>query len=179
MERVVDMMDTIRALTGAHGPSGFESAAAEQAARLREKIRALSYNGSFFTDRMLRKDGKLIPGGEITETCQYYAFFTKTATPETYPQLWDTILYSFGPERQDKGLYPEIYPSNAFIGNYLRLDLLSQYGKEEQLLKESVGYFKFMAERTGTLWEKISDDASMNHGFASHAAVWLDKICNK
>ncbi len=156
-----------------------DKAAAEQAARLREKIRALSYNGSFFTDRMLRKDGKLIPGGEITETCQYYAFFTKTATPETYPQLWDTILYSFGPERQDKGLYPEIYPSNAFIGNYLRLDLLSQYGKEEQLLKESVGYFKFMAERTGTLWEKISDDASMNHGFASHAAVWLDKICNK
>lgn len=34
MERVVDMMDTIRALTGAHGPSGFESAAAEQAAEL-------------------------------------------------------------------------------------------------------------------------------------------------
>ena len=30
-----------------------------------------------------------------------------------------------------------------------------------------------MAERTGTLWEMISPTASCDHGFASHAAVYL------
>ncbi|MBW7866447.1 MAG: hypothetical protein H3C30_18775 [Candidatus Hydrogenedentes bacterium] len=28
-----------------------------------------------------------------------------------------------------------------------------------------------MADRTGTLWENAQDNASLNHGFASHAAV--------
>ena len=31
----------------------------------------------------------------------------------------------------------------------------------------------YMVERTGTLWENMQDNASLNHGFASHITVSL------
>ena len=111
--------------------------------------------------------------GNRSETCQYYAFFTGVATIEEYPELWNKLLTEFGPERIQKGLYPEIWPSNAFIGNFLRLELLLREGKYQQLLDECVGYFEYMADRTGTLWENQTDNASCNHGFTSYAAVFI------
>ena len=75
----------------------------------------------------------------------------------------------FGPQRKTTGkLHPDIHPANAFIGNYLRLELLSRYGCCQQVLDESIGYLHFMADRTGTLWESDSPTASCSHGFASH-----------
>ena len=69
--------------------------------------------------------------------------------------------------------HPEIWPSNAFIGNYLRLKLLERAGRGRQILDETKGYFTYMAEQTGTLWENDTTSASCNHGFASYAAVLL------
>lgn len=153
-----------------------------KAERLAEVIRKRSFNGEFFTDNEVYTDGILKSSGERTETCQYYAFFTGIATPETYPELWNRLLSDFGPERVKKGLWPEIWPSNAFVGNYLRLELLMKNGLYEQLLRECVGYFEYMADRTGTLWENTYDKASCNHGFASYAAVFIleaEKHLNK
>lgn len=147
----------------------------DKAERLREVIRLRSFNGAFFTDNEVYLDGQPVSSGEITETCQYYAFFTDTATPQSHPELWETLIRDFGPERAERGLWPEIWPSNAFIGNYLRLDLLRRYKKYAQILRESVGYFLYMADKTGTLWENTTDFASCNHGFASYAAVLLDE----
>ncbi len=144
---------------------------------IKDKIRKLSFDGTFFVDNMVRRDGKLVSTGERTEVCQYYAFFLNIATPETYPELWKTLLTDFGPHRAETKKWPEIYPANAFIGNYLRLDVLSRYGLMDQLLSEIEGYFYCMAERTGTLWENVHDRASMNHGFASHVIIWLEQIC--
>lgn len=147
----------------------------EQAESTRKKIRELSYNGEFFRDRMLSTDGILKTTDECTEVCQYYAFFTKTATKKMYPKLWKTLVKDFGPDRVELNLHPDIYPANAFVGTYLRMELLSEQGLYKQLLKESVGFFKYMADRTGTLWENKTDSASLNHGFASHIAIWIDK----
>lgn len=147
-----------------------DPAAADKAQRLRETVRARSYNGRFFVDNEIYRDGRPVSSGECTETCQYYAFFTGTATPEAYPELWRILTTDFGPHRTEKGLYPEIYPANAFIGNYLRLELLARYGLYSRLLEEIEGYFLYMAQRTGTLWENITDYASCSHGFASYAA---------
>ena len=36
-----------------------------------------------------------------------------------------------------------------------------------------MGYFHYMARKTGTLWENVTDHASCNHGFASYAAVLI------
>ena len=150
-----------------------DAALVEKSAKLKDVIRQRSFDGTFFVDNEVYKDGVPVSSGERTETCQYYAFFTGVATPETYPELWKKLVEEFGPDRAEKGLYPQIYPSNAFIGNYLRLILLQEQGLNEQVLSECKGYFYYMAQRTGTLWEYISDHASCNHGFASYAACLI------
>jgi len=141
-----------------------------QAEAVREAIRKQSFDGEFFVDNALRKDGQLKVTHNRTEVCQYYAFFFGVATPQTHAKLYETLLKSFGPGRQAAKGYPEIYPANAFIGNYLRFELLSRNGNAAQILSESKGYFKKMADLTGTLWEWDQTVASCNHGFASHVA---------
>ncbi|MBP3391706.1 MAG: hypothetical protein J6L76_02845 [Clostridia bacterium] len=134
---------------------------------------SLSGEGVFFCDNALRQDGKLVLSGECTEVCQYYAFYFGAATKEANPELFRILTEDFGPKRKETKLWPEIYFANAFIGNYLRLDLLQRWGMREKLIEEIKGYFTFMAERTGTLWEHDNISASCNHGFASHIICWL------
>lgn len=152
-----------------------DDALIEKAGKIAETVRQRSFDGEFFVDNEVRRDGVLTLTGERTEVCQYYAFFCGVATPESHPGLWNTLITDFGPRRAGKGLYPEIYPANAFIGNYLRLDILTRYGLKKQCLDEMSGYFLYMAEKTGTLWENTTDFASCNHGFASYAAYLIGK----
>jgi alpha-L-rhamnosidase len=157
------------------------SAALESAARLygneewrtksdhiRREIEDQSFNGEFFVDNAVRENGLLKATGEITEVCQYYAFFFNIATPENYPALWKKMSDEFGPHRNTDTTYPHVAVANAFIGNYLRMDILSRYGLQSQLISEIEEYFHYMAERTGTLWENVHSQASCNHGFASY-----------
>lgn len=148
----------------------------EKAEKLRSAIREKSKIGIFYCDNSVFKDGVLVLSGERTETCQYYAFFTGVATIEEDKELWQTLVDDFGPERKESGKWEKIYPSNAFIGNYLRLELLCQNGRYDKLEENICGYFDYMAQRTGTLWEHKDLKASCNHGFASHVLVWLDKL---
>lgn len=143
---------------------------AGKASRVRDTIRKQSFDGEFFVDNALRRDGKLEVTRNRTEVCQYFAFFFGVATPETHGKLWDALATGFGPQRKETKAFPEIHPANAFIGNQLRFELLSRYGRNQQVLDEAIGYWLYMAERTGTLWEHDAPQASCNHGFASHAA---------
>ena len=148
-----------------------QPALVSKAARIREVIRKQSFDGSFFIDNAVRENGKVTPQkNNRSETCQYYAFFLGTATPESHPALWKILINDFGPKRKKSNAYPDIYPSNAFIGNYLRLEMLAQNGQIKQLLNESIDEYLYMANLTGTLWENITTTASCNHGFASHVA---------
>ena len=137
--------------------------------RLKRVIRERAYNGLFFRDNAAVD--------ECTEVCQYYAFFTHVADRENYPELYNTLKTQFGPGRKENNPYPEVAFANAFIGNYLRLEMLSENNEREQALREIEGYFADMAEKTGTLWEHDSPQASCNHGFASHVLYWLFKFC--
>ncbi len=150
----------------------------QRAERVRETIRAQSYDGSWFVDNAVRTDGKLVRTANRSEVCQYYAFFLGTASPETHPALWKTLASEFGPDRIQRGAHTDIHPVNAFIGTYLRLELLSTHGRGQQLLDEAIGWFHEMAKRTGTLWENLSSNASCNHGFASHIvhALYRDAL---
>ncbi len=148
----------------------------KKAAKLKELIRLRSFDGTFFCDNEIYKNGVLVSSGERTETCQYYAFFTGVATPEMYPELWNTLIKDFGPQRKQNGVYKDIYPANAFIGNFLRLMLLEKAGLYKQLESEIKGYFSYMAEHTGTLWEHISTTASCNHGFASYVSHFINEV---
>ena len=146
----------------------------DEASKLKKVIRDEARIGMFFCDNAVKgDDGSYSLSGELTETCQYYAFFFDIATPESHPNLWKTLVNDFGYKRVESGLYPEIWPANSFIGNYLRLDLLKRYGLDRELYDNIKGYFSYMAETTGTLWEHTATSASCNHGFASHVIYWM------
>jgi hypothetical protein len=140
----------------------------KQAEAVRKAIREQAFDGQFFCDNAVRVNGKLERTDHHTEVCQYYAFFFRTATPETYPDLWKTLRDEFGPARKEHNPYPSVEFANAFIGNYLRLELLSREGLSKQLLNESIAEYLIMANQTGTLWENMTSTASCNHGFAAH-----------
>ncbi len=142
----------------------------EEALQIKDTIRAQAFDSTFFVDNATRQNGLVEVTRNRTETCQYYAFYFNIATPETHPDLWEIVRDDFGPRRAESGKHPEIYPANAFIGNVLRLEVLSRYGESQQVLTEVKNYFEDMAKRTGTLWEHNDTRASCNHGFASHVA---------
>ncbi|MCU0778396.1 MAG: hypothetical protein MUF86_12100 [Akkermansiaceae bacterium] len=146
----------------------------KKAAALRGKINEQSFDGTYYRDHAKRlPDGNLDIRPERTEVCQYYAFFFNTATPQQRPQLWKTLVSEFGPARRQTKAHPEIFPCNQLPGNMLRMEILSRYGETARIYDEALGYWKMMAETTGTLWEHDKPQASCNHGFASHAAVVL------
>lgn len=150
-----------------------DKALSEQAARVRDEIRRQSYDGRFFCDNAIRgEDGVLRRTDNHTEVCQYYAFFFDAATPESHPELWARLRDEFGPARKKNNAYPDVPFANAFIGTYLRLELLSREGLSRQILDESIAEYLIMADLTGTLWENLPEStdfmASCNHGFAAH-----------
>ena len=146
-----------------------------EAQKIRERVRRESFNGKWFCDNAVVKDrgGFLGPSGRCTEVCQYFAFFTETATPQTYPELYRRLMDEFGPNRVKKGLYPEVAPANFLFGTLLRMELLSRAGRSRQIYDELRDYFLYMADRTGTLWENQQPSASCCHGFASIASEYL------
>ena len=172
---------TLRAAARLYNDTEF----AEKAERLKKTVNEKSFmkNGFYCDNAVYGEDGVARLSGKCTETCQYYAFFCGIATPEEKPELWQRMLHDFGPERIVPNKWPDftpdakwkdIYPSNAFIGNYLRLELLYLYGEHEKLTQNIKGFFTKMADLTGTLWENDSTTASCDHGFASHVVYWMD-----
>lgn len=146
---------------------------AEKSAHMKETIREQAFNGQFFVDQALRdENGALHATANKTETCQYYAFYFGVATEELYPALYHT-MFDVITRDNIADLYPTLYPSNAFIGNVLRLDFLVRNGRVRQAISECRGYYLYMAERTGTLWEHNRPEASCDHGFASVLTTWL------
>lgn len=142
-----------------------------KAAKIREYIRKNArLDGLFIDNAVYNKDGVLQNTDHTTETCQYYAFYFGIATPEEDGELFDFIVKELGAGRDDTKVHPNIPKSNAFIGNYLRLDYLARNGFASSVAQQCKGYFLYMAERTGTLWENDTTHASCNHGFASYAA---------
>lgn len=144
-----------------------------EAESIRSIIRWQAFNGEFFVDNAVRIGDELRRTENISEVCQYFAFYFDLVTPKTHPRLWNLLVSQFGPDRNTIEVFPFVHPANAFIGNYLRLELLARYGFESDVLKQMEKFFFYMAEKTGTLWEHQGEYASCNHGFASHVVFCL------
>ncbi|MBQ8374356.1 MAG: hypothetical protein IJX98_02135 [Clostridia bacterium] len=137
-------------------------------------IIALSFNGSFFADNALRNEsGGLCRTDNTSETCQYYALFFGLADGERFKEFRALMEEKFGHGRDDAKIYPTVYKSNCFIGNYLRLAYLLRAKRYTKVLKECEEYFSEMAKTTGTLWEHDEEAHSLDHGFASYAACLI------
>lgn len=148
-----------------------DSELVSRAKKICQTIIKLSFNGKFFTDNAIRKDGKLIRCDEHTsETCQYYALFTGLKPNKDFVAM---MKEEFGPMRENG--YPEVGKSNMFIGNFLRFFWLCEEKEYDRVIKEIIICFSSMADITGTLWELDRPTASCNHGFASSVAVIMMK----
>lgn len=145
----------------------------QKAERLKSAINAISYNGEFFVDHAIRTADGVKAVNEATEVCQYYAFFCGVASSQTHPELFDRLINEFGPNRDIQTVYPEVHKAAPFIGNYLRLEILKNYGYDDLVTQNIKDYFYYMAERTGTLWETAETGCSCNHGFASCVLYWM------
>ncbi|MCX7806115.1 MAG: hypothetical protein N3A38_13115, partial [Planctomycetota bacterium] len=141
-----------------------------RATAVRRAVRRQSRREIFYADNAVRKDGRLAVTDNFSEVCQCFAFYFGAADPERDAALWKILRDEFGPRRRETRAHPEVHHANAFIGNVLRLEVLSRYGLCAKVAEELIGYYLHMAERTGTLWENDDAHASCNHGFASHAA---------
>lgn len=153
-----------------------------KADKVKETVIDQSFNGTFFTDNAVRNEkGELINTGNISETCQYYAFFcgVADAKDKRFNTLADTLIIEFGGKKQPDY---EIEPAAPFIGKYLRLIMLLNMKQFTSVLNDISGYFACMAKSTGTLWENdkkesLEHGGSLNHGFASFAGVALVMAC--
>ena len=67
----------------------------EQGNLIKSTIQKQSFDGTFFHDHAVRRNGVLHVAPERTETCQYYAFFCGIAQTEDshFATLWKTIFY--------------------------------------------------------------------------------------
>jgi len=149
----------------------------EKAEKIKATVKKLSFNGKFFRDHQVYVDGKLTTPEDITEVCQYYAFFTHIAEKEEYPELLNIIVNDFGAGHKCERTQPGVYPANAFIGNFLRMEVLSANGFRGNIIGEIKDYFDYMALLTGTLWENDTTGASCNHAFTSHVVRFILRDC--
>ena len=153
-----------------------DEALIEQCARVREATIARAFDGEFFTDNALRdENGALVNTGNTSETGQYYAihFGELDLKEKRFDALRNAFENVFGPDHEKYAvLGRDIEPSTPFIGIYLRMECLLEYGLKEKLLDEIKGFFGDMARVTGTLWEHANAyTGSLNHGFAAYAAT--------
>ena len=144
--------------------------------KIKDIIIKQSFDGRFFHDRALRdKNNILQRDNNISEVCQYYAFMFDIADENTFKKLYDILLSNFSPGT-DK--WKNVEKVNAFMGMYLRMELLARWKQHEALIKEIKDFFSHMAYYTGTLWEYKEMKGSLNHGFASYVGALLVQIYN-
>ena len=136
----------------------------EQSKRLKNVIYKHSFFDGFYHDHAQRdKEGNLETISEdVSETAQYYALFLKMPSSKDYRKK---MIRDFGMNVKANPL--NIAKSNVFIGYFLRMFYLLREKEYRTLLKEATPYFYRMSEETSTLWEKDTETASCNHGFAS------------
>lgn len=142
----------------------------EKAQALRQTIREMSFDGTFFRDHSVRNEqNELVLCEDISEVCQHYAFRFGVADSNSYPELYRILLEELKPS-VDKWGFPKL---NSLMGMYMRMELLNEWGLHDVLEEEIKDFFGHMADITGTLWEHKHMLASLNHGFASYIGALL------
>ncbi len=149
-----------------------DTALAELSDNMKKQIIRQSFNGEYFEDNRIRENGKLTLKKHISETCQYYAFFSGVATVEEYGGLFKELVDNFGCFRNSK-YKKEIDRANIIVGLLMRADIMNDARLYDDVVKEVIKIYGVMAKETGTLWENSLPFASCNHCIASYAAVIL------
>lgn len=145
----------------------------QKAQKVRKMAVDRSFNGRFFVDHAINKGTGVYENQKhVSEACQYYSILyggVDINAPK-YAELRSYVINDF--ENFDAEGYT-FCPKNAFIGLYLRFNVLINMNDRELLLKNLEGFCGDMSRTTGTLWEYKDGKGSLDHGFASYVALAL------
>ena len=147
-----------------------DSSLVSKSEEMKKKITEKSFDGHFFVDNAVYRDGVPVNTENHSEHCQYGAFFFGIADREHFSELWDELMKT---TEDTKGLVP----TAMWSGKTLRIQLLAANGMFEKAKESVEAYCLHMALRTGTLWEFDNSSASCCHGFESSNAAWM--LCDK
>lgn len=149
----------------------------KKAEAVRKTVTDIAFDGEVFVDNATRNaDGTYTRTQNVSEACQYYGvlFGGVDLADAKYAQLAQHIKNGFA--NFNKG-DRDFCPINAFIGLYLRMNVLSNLGWNDVIAADVEGFFGDMCDETGTLWECRKDNGlpvgSLDHGFASYVATVL------
>lgn len=145
----------------------------EKSELIRKKTEMLSFNGELFVDHAVRNpDGTHTNQKHISEACQYYAILYGGIDLEApkYEKLKEYVIKDF--RNFDPG-ENKFCPKNAFIGLYLRMNVLMNMKDSKLLAKNLEEFCLHMSRITGTLWEYKDGKGSLDHGFASYVALTI------
>lgn len=136
-----------------------------------------SFDGKLFYDHAIRNTkGELeLVKTDCTEICQYYAilFSNVNLADKKYGYLLNLIKNVFGAVRKQP--MDNIVEINAFIGIYLRLEVLLKLREYELAITDIKDFFGHMEQSTGTLWEYRQEKGSKDHGFASYVISVIEE----
>ncbi len=144
-----------------------------RAEAIRRQTVACSFNGEVFVDHAVRDaEGVLVNQKHISEACQYYAILYGSIDLDAprYAALKAHVIQNF--EKFEAGEY-QFCPKNAFIGLYLRMNVLLDMQDGALLAKNLEEFCLHMCRITGTLWEYRDGKGGLDHGFASYVALTL------
>ena len=147
--------------------------AAEKADRIRRTVAEMAFDGEVFCDHARRcEDGTLRNYPHVSEAAQYYAilFGGVDLQDNKYEALRRHVVEDFA------GFVPgerQFCPKNAFIGLYLRMNVLMNMGDGALLRENVINFCSGMARDTETLWEYKQRKGSYDHGFAAYIALAL------
>ena len=143
----------------------------EKADRIRKTAIEMSFDGEVFIDNAKRlEDGTYENTKNVSEACQYYAILFGGVDLEApkYEKLKAYVYNNF--ESFDAG--DRVFcPKNAFIGLYLRMNVLLNIGNGKMLYDNIKTFCEGMCRTTGTLWEYREQKGSYDHGFASYLSL--------
>ncbi len=153
----------------------------EKSERVRRVAIEQSFKNGLFRDHAIRREnGKLELLSDTSEIAQYYAilFGGIDVKSEEYKELYSFIMEKCPMETTVRPF--GIEPINAFMGVYLRIEVMKRLEKYDLMLSEIKSFFSAMDAVTGTLWEHRTPSASLDHGFASYIlSVIVDTLNNK
>lgn len=144
-----------------------------KAEMLRRKTVEMSFNGKFFVDHAVKDaDGGYVNQKHVSEACQYYAILYGGVDLDDgkYAVLRSCVINDFQ-DFNAEGY--EFCPKNAFIGLYLRMNVLINMRDSALMAKNLECFCLHMSKITGTLWEYKDGHGSLDHGFASYIALTL------
>ncbi len=147
-----------------------------KAEHIRKTVIDMAFNGEVFVDNAVRdENGNLKNTNNVSEAAQYYAalFGGIDLSEPKFASLLETIKKGFGEFAKTVGDKYDFCPINAFIGMYLRMNVLHNLGDPNLMAENLKSFFGGISDLTGTLWETKTLSGSLDHGFASYAACTI------